>query len=87
MTGHPALGEATPEALLAYQQRALRAIALDDVTVIEKSRRIGLTWGIAAETVLTASRSRSARGMDAFYVGYNLEMAREFIDACAMWAR
>lgn len=87
MNGHPALGDATPEALLAYQQKALRAIALDDVTVIEKSRRIGLTWGIAAETVLTASRARSAHGMDAFYVGYNLEMAREFIDACAMWAR
>ena len=25
--------------------------------------------------------------MDSFYIGYNLDMAREFIDVCAMWAR
>jgi phage FluMu gp28-like protein len=30
---------------------------------------------------------KSAGGMDTFYIGYNLDMAREFIDVCAMWAR
>ena len=25
--------------------------------------------------------------MDTLYIGYNLDMAREFIDCCAMWAK
>lgn len=76
-----------PDALLPYQQRALKAISLEQVLVVEKSRRIGLTWGIAADAVLTAGAAKAAGGSDVWYIGYNLEMAREFIDACAMWAR
>lgn len=78
-----------PNVLLPYQARAVTL--LDDPTirvlVIEKSRRIGLTWGLAAAAVLRAGRERVAGGMDAMYISYSQEMTREFIDACAMWAR
>ena len=73
--------------LLKYQQRLLATTAMFRVTVVEKSRRTGATWGVAADAVLTAASARSAGGMDALYIGYNLDMGREFIDTCAMWAR
>lgn len=73
--------------LLPYQQELLRAVAEHSVTVYEKSRRIGATWGVGAQAVLTAGAARDQRGMDVLYIGYNLDMAREFIDVCAMWAR
>lgn len=72
--------------LLPYQQRLLATVAANAVTVTEKSRRIGATWGIGAQAVLTAGAARSERGMDVLYIGYNLDMAREFIGVCAMWA-
>jgi len=72
--------------LLPYQQELLAATATNKVVVVEKSRRIGATWGVAADAVLTSSTARSARGMDTFYVGFNRDMTREFIDTCAMWA-
>lgn len=74
--------------LLGYQQRSLnRLFAGVSLLVIEKSRRIGLTWGLAAYAVLRAAAQPSAGGMNVWYMGYDLEMAREFIDACAMWAK
>ncbi|QGM46726.1 terminase large subunit domain-containing protein [Methylocystis heyeri] len=73
--------------LIECQKTLLSTTALFRVTVCEKSRRTGATWAVAAEAVLTAASASSARGMDAFYIGYNLEMAREFIDTCAMWAK
>lgn len=76
------------ELLLPYQagvNARLRAGA--SLIAIEKSRRIGLTWGVASEAVLRAASTRAAGGMDVFYMGYDQEMGREFIDTCAMWAR
>lgn len=73
--------------LLPYQQALLEAIDRHEVVVMEKSRRIGATWGVAAQAVLMAGASRAARGMDVMYIGYNLDMAREFVDVCAMWSR
>lgn len=73
--------------LIPYQQRLLATTARFRVTVVEKSRRTGATWAVAADAVLTAASARSAGGMDALYIGYNLDMAREFVDCCAMWAR
>lgn len=55
--------------------------------VAEKSRRVGLTWAEASDNVLTASRARQAGGMNCYYIGYNMDMAIEYIEACAMWAR
>jgi phage FluMu gp28-like protein len=73
--------------LLPYQRDLVRAVSQHSVTVYEKSRRIGATWGVAAPAILMAGAKREDRGMDVLYIGYNLDMAREFIDVCAMWAR
>lgn len=65
--------------LLPYQQSAVaKLFAGVSLLVIEKSRRIGLTWGLAAYAVLRAGGQASAGGMNAWYMGYDLEMAREF---------
>lgn len=76
-----------PAVLLPYQSRLLRTTATEQLVVCEKSRRIGMTWAVGADAVLTAGARRSAGGMDVLYIGYNLDMAREFVDTCAMWAR
>lgn len=88
----PAVIEAVglPKVLLPYQARTMSLLdSVRDCSAlfIEKSRRIGLTWGLAAYAVLRAARQRSAGGMDVMYISYSREMTREFIDACAMWAR
>ncbi len=74
--------ENSPYVFLPYQQ----AWAKDDspVKVIEKSRRIGLSWGEAGDDALYAA---SASGDDVWYIGYNKDMAEEFIDDCAFWAK
>lgn len=78
-----------PNVLLPYQSRAVGLLETTAIRVlfIEKSRRIGMTWGLASYAVLRAAREKSAGGMDAMYISYSQEMTREFIDACAMWAR
>ena len=73
--------------LLPYQSKSIELARKCKLLVIEKSRRIGLTWGLASEAVLCAASKRSAGGMKVWYMGYDLDMAREFIDTCAMWAR
>ncbi len=73
--------------LLPYQQHLLKTTAQHQVVICEKSRRIGFTWGIAADAVLTAASEKSDGGMDVFYLAYEREMTREFIDTCAAWAR
>lgn len=71
-----------PEVFLPYQQKW----SADDsqVKVMAKSRRIGLSWGEAGEDSLLAA---SADGMDVFYIGYNKDMASEFIDDCSAWSK
>lgn len=78
-----------PKVLLSYQSKAVELLESTACRVlfIEKSRRVGLTWGLASYAVLRAGRARDAGGMDAMYISYSQEMTREFIDACAMWAR
>jgi phage FluMu gp28-like protein len=78
-----------PKLFLGYQARTAQLMESGacPVLVIEKSRRIGETWGLAGVAVLRAGRSKEAGGMDAMYISYSQEMTREFIDACAMWAR
>ncbi len=71
--------------LLPYQQRLLATTA--DVVIYEKSRRIGISWAAAAQAVLTSAAALAAGGRDTLYVGYNFEMAREFIGDCASWAK
>ena len=77
-----------PNVLLSYQADGVATLeAGTALVVIEKSRRVGMTWGLASAAVLRASRQKSAGGMDAMYISYSQEMTREFIDACSMWAR
>lgn len=76
------------DVLLGYQSKTLRLLFSGTaLLVIEKSRRIGLTWGLAAYAVMRAAAQASAGGMDVWYMGYDQEMAREFIETCAMWAQ
>lgn len=67
---------------LPYQSAFLGDEA--DVKIMEKSRRIGISWAVAHYTVLDAAETE---GHDTFYIGYNKEMAREFIDDAAAFAR
>ena len=80
--GAPAPADRAPPVLLPYQQVWVADTA--KVKVFEKSRRIGISWAEAADDTLYAS---SAAGDDVWYIGYNLDMAREFINDCAGWAR
>lgn len=73
--------------LLPYQADGIATIWSNPVTIVEKGRRIGFTWGVAAGAVLQAGKARSAGGEDVLYIGYSLDMAREFIDAAADFAR
>ena len=78
-----------PKVLLPYQARTVALLESTGVHVlfIEKSRRIGETWALASYAVLRAARAKEAGGMDAMYISYNRDMTREFVDACAMWAK
>lgn len=74
--------DAPPPVLLVYQQEWIADQA--QLKIAEKSRRIGLTWGEAADDVLIAA---SDSGSNVFYISATQDMAREYIEACAMWAR
>lgn len=54
------------------------------VRVIEKSRRVGISWASAAIAALNAAKRK---GRDRYYVGYNREMAEQFIEDVAWWAK
>ena len=68
--------------LLGYQQRWIKDTS--PVKVIEKSRRIGLSYGEAADDVLYAA---SDAGANVYYISYNKEMTQGFIQDCAGWAK
>lgn len=72
------------EVLLAYQKKWISDKS--QLKIAEKSRRSGLTWAEASDNALEASLRKSEGGCDTFYIGSNKEMAREYIDAVAMWA-
>lgn len=72
----------TPMVLLPYQQRWIADQS--PVKVCEKSRRIGLSWGEAADSALLAAQTN---GMNVWYIGYNKDMALEFINDCGNWAK
>lgn len=80
-------GESLPAVLLPYQSRLYVTVCEHALTAVEKSRRIGVTWGLASLAVLTSAAVKSAGGQDTLYLGTSMDMAREFIDACAMWAK
>ena len=71
--------------LLPYQ----RAWVSDEssVKIWEKSRRIGASYTGALASVLEASKSKNDGGQSTFYLSYNKEMTRQFIEDCAYWAK
>ncbi|MGO4380362.1 hypothetical protein [Pseudoduganella sp. RAF53_2] len=79
------MSELAPFVLLPYQQRWIADKA--PVKVCEKSRRVGLSWAEAADASLTAASSSDAGGDDTWYIGYNQDMAKEFIRDAAFWAK
>ncbi len=74
-----------PTVLLPYQQAWIADRA--QVKVCEKSRRVGLSWAEAADAALTGAAAADAGGDDTWYIGYNQDMAKEFIRDVAFWAK
>lgn len=74
--------DAPPTVLLPYQQEWVADEA--QLKICEKGRRVGLTWAEAADAVLIAA---AEGGSNYFYISATQDMAREFVEACAMWAR
>lgn len=77
-----AADDAAPPVLLPYQQEWIADDA--QLKIAEKSRRVGLTWAEAADDVLIAA---AEGGSNVFYISAAQDMAREYIEAVAMWAR
>ncbi len=67
--------------LLPYQTRWVRDRA--KFAVIEKSRRIGISWAEAYESTMHAGVE--GRG-NVFYQSFNQDMTQTFIKDCAWWA-
>lgn len=72
------------DVFLPYQRKWLADKA--SVKVVEKSRRVGLTWAQAHDDTLLAATS-GRYGMDILYISFNQDMTREYIEACAEWAK
>lgn len=68
--------------LLPYQRKWIADKS--PIKVCEKSRRIGITWAEACDSVLTAA---DRNGADVFYLGYNYEMSKPgFMKDVKHWA-
>lgn len=84
-TSLPAKKAVVEAVLLAYQQEWVADQS--EVKICEKSRRVGFSWAEASDCALIAASDRDAGGMDVWYVGYNQDMAKEFIRDIAFWAK
>lgn len=68
--------------MLPYQKRFITNPSR--VRIIRKSRRIGLSWGVAGDCALDASRKN---GRNVYYIGFDKEMSSTFIADAAHWAK
>ena len=66
--------------LLPYQNRWVADTA--PLAVIEKSRRIGISWAEAYHAVMHTGTGTG----DIYYMSYSRDMTRGWIDDCAAWA-
>ena len=57
--------EGLPAVLLTYQAQLLSTTAVYQFVVCEKSRRIGMTWAVAADAVLTSGAGSAGAAEDA----------------------
>lgn len=80
-----AVAEVPSDILLPYQKEAITESHRHQLFVSEKSRRTGLTYAFAPDSVLTAAARTG--GEDIYYIAYNLDMTREFIGYCAEFAK
>lgn len=71
--------------LLPYQARWVADQS--PVKFGEKSRRVGFSWAEAADDTLYASEKGTGEKRNVWYIGYTKDMALEFINDCANWAR
>ena len=69
--------------LLPYQKRWIADKS--PVKIIEKSRRIGMSYCEASDAVLHASDRD--RGANVYYISYDKDMTAGFIQDCATWAK
>lgn len=76
------LADTPPPALLPYQQDWIADES--QLKIVEKSRRVGITWAEAADDALIGSVA--VDGSNVFYIGPTQDMAREYIAAVAMWS-
>lgn len=76
------VGGAVDGVVLGYQKRWLEDKS--KVKLIEKSRRVGISWAEAGDDALYAA---SESGDDVWYIGYNKDMAAEFISDAGEWAK
>ena len=70
----------SPRTLLPYQARWVADRS--PLKVCEKSRRIGMSWTEAYDSVMHAG----ANNGNVYYQSYSLDMTRTFISDCAEWA-
>lgn len=77
----------TDSVYLKYQQKLLGSVSEHAVTIVEKSRRTGYSWALAGIAVTTASANKKAGGQNVYYMGYDYEMAREFIEYVGEFAK
>ena len=68
--------------LIRYQKDFLND--RNPLRVWEKSRRIGASFVLALEAVLDGMIQG---GSDTWYISYNLDMTKQFIDDCKYWAK
>lgn len=70
------------EVLLPYQKKWVEDDSEQKIS--EKSRRIGISYTEALNSVLKAAPAKGA--VNTYYLSYNKDMTRQFIQDCAEWA-
>ncbi|PZR32282.1 hypothetical protein [Caulobacter segnis] len=70
-----------------YQRRAVELSHVHELLVVPKGRRTGLTWAFAGDDAITAATRAGQGGDDVLYIGPSFDMAREYIEACAGFAK
>jgi phage FluMu gp28-like protein len=80
--------------LLPYQGTIPALVRKYSILIYEKSRRIGLSYGVSPFAVIAAAFGYPATddlpalpAQNVYYIGYNLDMAREFITYGADFAK
>lgn len=75
----------SPGIFLPYQEAWINDE--NPLKLSEKSRRIGISWAEAYNSVLKSAASREAGGMNTYYLSYNKSMTRQFVQDCTFFAR